>query len=67
MAPTTPRWSPPSSYVVALVQDNTNAGNFNSAWIYQNPGTMSIGGNLTNQAFGLTPNIEACVTGTGRA
>ena len=58
------RWQPPASFIIALVQDNSGAGNFNSAWIYQNPGTMSIGGVLTNQAFGLTPNIEACVSGT---
>jgi hypothetical protein len=31
------RWSAPNNYVVALVQDNTNSGTFNSAYIYQYP------------------------------
>ena len=58
------RWSPPATYVVALVQDNTNAGNWNTTYIYQYPGITDIGNSGSMGAFGLTPNVEACVTGS---
>lgn len=58
------RWSPPANYVVALVQDNVDAGNFNSIWIYQYPGVTGLGTSLTNQVFGTSPNLEACVSGS---
>ena len=58
------RWTPPASYVVALVQDNSGAGDFNSMWIYQYPGSTSIGNALPMLPLGRSPNIEACVVGT---
>ncbi|MBL8915871.1 MAG: hypothetical protein JNM17_34550 [Archangium sp.] len=57
------RWSAPNNYVVALVQDNTNSGTFNSAYIYQYPAITDIGGSVTSGAFGTNPNIEACING----
>ncbi len=57
------RFNPPMSYVVALVQDNSSTGNFNTAWIYEFPSGSGIDG-VTNGTFGLTPNLEACVSGS---
>jgi hypothetical protein len=57
------RWQSPTNYIVALVQDNSGSGLFDSAWIYQMP-LADIGGAITGQNFGLSPNIEACVSGT---
>ena len=57
------RWQGPTNYIIALVQDNSNSGNFNSAWIYQMP-LADIGGAIVGQNFGTSPNIEACVNGT---
>jgi uncharacterized repeat protein (TIGR02543 family) len=57
------RWQSPGNYIVALVQDNNVSGMFDSAWIYQMP-LADIGGSITGQAFGTSPNIEACVNGT---
>jgi len=52
-----------TNYIVALVQDNSSSGFFDSAWIYQVP-LADIGGSITGQNFGVNPTIEACVTGT---
>lgn len=57
------RWSAPNSYIVALVQDNSASGHFDSVWVYQYPGVLSIGGVLTGN-FGTSPNVEVCVVGT---
>jgi hypothetical protein len=57
------RWQSPGNYIVALVQDNSGSGMFDSAWLYQMP-LADIGGFIVNQTFGQSPRIEACVTGT---
>ncbi len=55
------RWTP-AGYVVALVQDNTNAGVFNTLYIYEFPSAAALL-SMSGQAFGTTPNLEACVNG----
>ena len=56
------RWTAADSYVVGLVQDNINAGVFNTLYIYQYPGTTQLA-TLGNQALGATPRVQLCVTG----
>ena len=58
------RWTSPNTYVVAVVQDNTSSGNFNTAYIYQYPGVTDIGGGPVTGTFGRTPDVELCVSGT---
>lgn len=58
------RWTSPASYVVALVQDNTNSGTFNTAYIYQYPGPSDIGEGGTAGTFGTSPHVEVCVAGS---
>ncbi|MGE3547387.1 MAG: hypothetical protein AB7L28_25900 [Kofleriaceae bacterium] len=43
------RWTATDSYVLAVVQDNASAGNFNSMWIYE----YASSANATSLAFNL--------------
>ncbi|MBK9034688.1 MAG: hypothetical protein IPL61_26055 [Myxococcales bacterium] len=57
------RWTPPMNYIVALVQDNTNSGTWNTGYIYQYPAVTSLTPSISG-AWGTTPAVEACVNGT---
>ncbi|MEQ9644939.1 MAG: hypothetical protein RLO52_05605, partial [Sandaracinaceae bacterium] len=59
------RWAAADRYVVALIQDNSSSGTFNSMWIYEyRPGLTHLAGPGTGVSLGTNPIIRASVTGT---
>lgn len=57
------RWTSPDNYVVGLVQDNTNVGEFNTMYIYEYPSSTMLG-SLGDQTFGTSPRVRLCITGS---
>ena len=59
------RWTAPNQYIVALVQDNSDSGTFDSMWIYEyGPSQTRIAGMGTGVSMGTDVNMRASVTGT---
>ncbi len=58
------RWTATNSYIVAVIQDNSSSGTFDSMWIYEyNPGITHLAG-TSGFALGTNPIVRASVTGT---
>ena len=56
------RWNGPTDFIVALIQDNTSTGTFNSMWIYEYPGEVQLANNST-ALLGTSPSIRGSALG----